>query len=941
MSDLDFMQKSQKQLDRKRSITRTLDMDKMNELYMNDGQPQFVENNFLDKTQIQHDAIGLGAKKTWKPSEEQKAKNEKIDKAHQLTKLATADTEMIQKITAESAKWKIDGDDAFRFLMSTTFDARMLTSANIRANFGDYMRIVRCYERVREFNTMGDMMGFTQRFAQIKDDAELFYNRMIAYIEANRVDIKGNILADNVEASTFEIDHESIRKGTVMRGNPVDDYQGDLSKIDTDKVQKILETEEVDKEFIWEDMKAVAKEELRGTFSLNQGYRYDGYKKFEYMGNEQGKGFLRFKDYDTAESRINEIVDMRVQLRFLRTAQTPGTLINAQMTYMGNAAHKQEMLKAMAREELELTARLVLAEAEARYAFILDCSNADPEEVEALKKEVEDAWQDYRKIQIRMAKESMPLTAKGIGNSTMTRGEAISSDSDAANMAFKKRVSDAGAALDANIPLLKTVRDLASIYSGETHYTIGCDTEASVLRDLKAAIKAASDGGYANDPNLQALQKEIAGLDKSYIISFDLIPDELKMDFSGKTLKEVSGDKSDPGSTRNAFMNNDLMREWIDVKDMPIFPHEPTINDLRQGKISNCYMLAATTSLIQHDPQAIKNIIHDNGDGTATVRLYKEIGKPVFIRVDKVVPRLKTGGAIMSSGPLWMQLIEMAAAHVGMFKKGISKGKQIDKSGIGTLWYGTGAYWFAMLTGSFDHTTVAEGGPHGPEFPAEGVGDKEALFKSIRDAKKQGFIYHLGTKGSTSAGLNSGHAYTVLGAKEVDGVKYVTLRNPYANMSYQRDEKGDETMSSTYFSSVADSTCGQFDIPLDELLDNIESITRTNVNTDRFMAAEKDIFIPENGKQYNVVKAGPDADDLDLTIAQLTTIALNDGYVPGLEPKEIEFLDEDELEDDSTEDELTEEVKEEVKEEVIDIEDTEVVEKDKNKTDVGTGNDAK
>ena len=868
MSDIDFMKKTEKQQERQKLVSETAEKERQQELL--DGRQQYQDSALLDETQLKNDAISIGKKKTWKPSEEQKKQNAKIDAGKKLTKLATADTEEIQKIVTESKSWKIDGDDAFRFLITTEFNSRMLTSANIRANFGEYMQIVRCFEVVQGLVIQGDYMGLKDRFEAIREDAKLFYDRMQAYVEANRVDLKGNILDDDQKASEFTLDKEKIRQGNVMKGNAVEDYQyGKLEEIDLDVALKNLNEEESDEEFDFNKAK--------GKYSVNQHYRIDGYKKFEYMGTVKGD-FRQFKDYDTAVSRVNEIQEMREQLRFLKAAKQEGTKVHAILAYSGKT--KGDTLRAMAREELELTARLVLAEAEARC--LLAQKEGDADKTAAAQKEVEAAWQDYRKIQIRQAKESMPLTARGIGNTTMTRAQAITSDSDAANMAFKKKLSDIAGSIDdngGNEARLKKVKELAAQYAIETHYTIGCDAETGLLKELKAAVKAACDNGYGAIPEVRALVAHLGTLDASIIPDYDQIPDVLKAgyDFSGKTLKEVTGDKSEPGSTRNAFMNNDLMREWLDVKDMPIFPHEPTINDLRQGKISNCYMLAATTSLIQHDPQAIKNIIRDNGDGTATVRLYKSPGQPVYIRVDKVVPRLKTGGTIMSAGPLWMQLIEMAAAHVGMFKLATSKGKQIKRAGVGSLWYGTGGAWFAMLTGAFGYNEVVDGKTGTLNFPSEGVDDADGVFEAIKNAKADGFIYHLGTKGSTSAGLNSGHAYTVLGAKEVDGVKYITLRNPYANMSYQKDEELDETMTSTYFSSVADSTCGQFDIPLEVLLKSIDNISRTDIKQNLFMAVEK-------------------LDDGETMLDKLRTIAGNHGYIPGTEPHDVEFLELDDAE---------------------------------------------
>ena len=58
-------------------------------------------------------------------------------------------------------------------------------------------------------------------------------------------------------------------------------------------------------------------------------------------------------------------------------------------------------------------------------------------------------------------------------------------------------------------------------------------------------------------------------------------------------------------------------------KNDPIFPHEPSIHDIRQGVVGDCYLLSGLASLAMTEPEQIKQSIRDNQDGTATVRLFK------------------------------------------------------------------------------------------------------------------------------------------------------------------------------------------------------------------------------------------------------------------------------------------------------------------------------
>ncbi len=796
MSDIDFMKKTKTQEARKQDIKT--------ELLQSDGKTAYLpeEGILYDEMQMHDDVVKLGEKKTWKPSEDQVKRNEKIAAAQNLTKSATADTLMVHGIIKESLEWHMDSDHAMRLLLATEFKSSMLTSANIRSHFGEYMQIVRCIELVKKELGRVDQYNYGQRLEPMLADLDIFYDRMKAFAEKNRIRLDGSVMGENEEATEFTLDRAKILSGEVFKNQRADDYDfGELKNLNVEELKKTLAEEDKTEKYD-------GKEAFQDVMMKD---RHMGYKLHYYRGDIKAQ-----RKYDTAQARIAEIKEMRAQIRFLENVRDEKGILKKQYDF---ASDKRKLAK-FHREELELKARLNLAEAEARLALATE--NWDQDKMKEAEAMVREAWDDYKRVQIRLAKETMPLTSSGTDTGLMCKSEAITSASDMKNYEYKKDILAEAGKLDESIPQLKKVKNLAIAYARETHYTIGCDEEAELLGELYKAMKEATEAGF--DDEMAGFELIKSNLNYSTIGDFNDIPKELKLDFSDKKLKE-NGKFKDGGHIRNAFMNNDIMRKWVDVKDVPIFPHEPTVNDLRQGKVSNCYMLAATTSLVQHDPSAIKHCIRDNGDGTATVRLYKGPGQPVFIRVKKEVPRLAaTGGAILTSGPLWMQLIEMAAAHVGMFN---TEGK----TGVGTLWYGTGAMWFGMLTGVFENEMMMSDNDGKPAFVGSAA-NADALFEEIKKAKDNNVIFHMGTKSSTSSGLNSGHAYTVLGAKTIGTKKYITLRNPYANMSYQRDENGEVTKSSSYFSSVADATQGQFDIPLAEFIANAKSITKTNVGKD-------------------------------------------------------------------------------------------------------------
>lgn len=105
-----------------------------------------------------------------------------------------------------------------------------------------------------------------------------------------------------------------------------------------------------------------------------------------------------------------------------------------------------------------------------------------------------------------------------------------------------------------------------------------------------------------------------------------------------------------------------------DVSKLPLFSHEPSISDIRQGGLGDCYMLASLAAIVTQYPEKIKECMRDNMDGTVTVRFFEksETGafSPVYVTVDKKVPMngsLDNSG-LYASDCIWVQMMERAYA---------------------------------------------------------------------------------------------------------------------------------------------------------------------------------------------------------------------------------------------------------------------------------------
>ena len=61
------------------------------------------------------------------------------------------------------------------------------------------------------------------------------------------------------------------------------------------------------------------------------------------------------------------------------------------------------------------------------------------------------------------------------------------------------------------------------------------------------------------------------------------------------------------------------------IQDIPLFLHTPSINDVRQSSIGDCWLVSAISSVVKTNPDFIRSMFHDLGDGNVLVRLYAAV----------------------------------------------------------------------------------------------------------------------------------------------------------------------------------------------------------------------------------------------------------------------------------------------------------------------------
>ncbi|WP_343631783.1 C2 family cysteine protease [Fluviicola sp.] len=124
--------------------------------------------------------------------------------------------------------------------------------------------------------------------------------------------------------------------------------------------------------------------------------------------------------------------------------------------------------------------------------------------------------------------------------------------------------------------------------------------------------------------------------------------------------------------------NPDLVYEnRTDPEIFPLFQGPPSVEDVEQVSLGDCYLLAAVLSIVRKDPAFFPSIMMDHGNGIVTVRLYDVTENPdkslvfneKYIHVNKsVVVNKKQKTRVdegYNKGALWVQMLEKAYAAGG------------------------------------------------------------------------------------------------------------------------------------------------------------------------------------------------------------------------------------------------------------------------------------
>ena len=715
---------------------------------------------YREKTAEMKDTAELGGTSGKGKKSINAEKKEKIRRSKALTGKATAYTEEIHTQLAQVQQETTQNDPELqlRFLEQYRFTPQMFVSSNIRANFKEYVSLVNSYYKLQGLYEESEDAAGMQRLEALAPIVEAFTHRLSVYCEQNRVFLSGEILADKQKASQ-------------LTQQEIDNWYGLVSEYEPETAE----------------LPAAPEEQL------------------------------------TAE----EMKQVCTQIHLLRE--------NAEADPNSDPAWLEDLRL----REQRYQAYYLLAAKKAELA-----DGGDTAELEQTIRELQE---DVRRLELRKLRMELGMPQAGQQTETVrrTREEAISTDSDKLSYQSRDRLAALNRSLQEAGGSPDTVALIGQYVQG-TRYRVGYTRERENLQAARKAVEKA-----LQQENNEQIRKALLEV-KSYFDTMTngtlVVPEGAEiLDFRNKRPEETGTGQR--GATRNALIRK--LTYWSDQKDTPLFAHEPTVNDLKQRLVSNCYMMASVAGLVEFSPEILKSCIVDEGD-SVVVRLYErkvvekakeqpeeetsveelteeelqedQLGKdllngfevvddieetelaPIYVRVSKEIPRI-AGADALSSGALWMQMIEKACAFVG----------KENVKGYQSLWYGEVGSFLERLLGISKEPVDTE--------------NEDALFEEIRTGKERGYVYHAGSKGTAGKedGLNGGHAYTVMGAKEIDGKKCILLRNPYSTFSLQYQENGEKTRTGDLINVSSDETYGQFYIEVSDFVRTFERVSRTNI----------------------------------------------------------------------------------------------------------------
>lgn len=197
----------------------------------------------------------------------------------------------------------------------------------------------------------------------------------------------------------------------------------------------------------------------------------------------------------------------------------------------------------------------------------------------------------------------------------------------------------------------------------------------------------------------------------------------------------------------------------VRVTNRSLWGTNPTMNDVNQGQVGDCYFLSSIQSFADKTPGKLQEMAVDLGDGTYAVQFVRN-GVKQYVRVDADLPSASWGGLLYASpegnGAIWAPIMEKAYAY-----------------------FRTGANTYASLNWGWTGSVYSDLGVANSTFSTSGNAQNlYAVLANATPAHAVTIITNNSIVGGAS--LIGSHAYSVVNAyTDGNGVEWLTLRNPW------------------------------------------------------------------------------------------------------------------------------------------------------------------
>ncbi len=195
----------------------------------------------------------------------------------------------------------------------------------------------------------------------------------------------------------------------------------------------------------------------------------------------------------------------------------------------------------------------------------------------------------------------------------------------------------------------------------------------------------------------------------------------------------------------------------------------PTLQDVNQGYLGDCYFLSSLGEVALKDPSAIENMIASNANGTYSVRFYVD-GKPDYVTVNSQLPVMGGGYEWANASRLefangttddWVALVEKAYAQLNA-QTNAPHGMELNSAS--DSYEGITAGNGAALTLITDQSETATS-----LSPRESSSSLGSILAQMASSFSSGEEILMSTPGHSSGNLVGDHMYMVTGVNATTG----------------------------------------------------------------------------------------------------------------------------------------------------------------------------